>query len=184
MDIDIDWCLTCEKHINGPSPYCSLVCKNRASPSIKRHIYREVYPEDFSSFTFHDHTSCHCPRTFITSGNPQASAIRNIHRTLAQHEYGTNISNLCSDRIFPRHSTLLQPCPNRLREPKTIRPRGHVCSGPLLGLSLASTHPFNSEAATAGHANKSAKSHTQASSQPVSARDNHGFPPFLSWFYK
>jgi len=26
MDIDLDWCLTCEKRVDGPSPYCSPQC--------------------------------------------------------------------------------------------------------------------------------------------------------------
>ncbi|KIM44904.1 hypothetical protein M413DRAFT_9138 [Hebeloma cylindrosporum] len=38
MDMDIDWCLTCEKHINGSSPYCSLAC---AGPWNEAHIYSD-----------------------------------------------------------------------------------------------------------------------------------------------
>lgn len=65
MDMDIDWCLTCEKHIvryspnlcsfnsppfqNGSSPYCSPACQNRAGPSNELHIYDGTSSEDYSS---------------------------------------------------------------------------------------------------------------------------------------
>jgi hypothetical protein len=65
MDMDIDWCLTCEKHIvrhspipcsfnsppfqNGPSLYCSSACQNRAGPSNESHIYDGISSEDYSS---------------------------------------------------------------------------------------------------------------------------------------
>jgi hypothetical protein len=132
-------------------------------------------PSDCPSLTIHDHSSCRCPRTFNACVNPQASTIRNIHRPLGQHQHGTNVSDFRCDRIVPRHPSLVQSRPNCLREPKTICPRGHVCSGPLLGLSLASPHRLNSEASTAGHANKPAKSHTQTPSV---------FFPSLSRLYK
>lgn len=142
----------------------------------------QEFSSNSPSITFHDHAPYCSSHTFNTNGVPQTSAIHNIHRALAQCEHGTNFSKFRRDRIFPRHPTLVQPGPNLIREPTTFAPRRHVYSGPLLGLSLASTHPFNSAAATASYANESAKSHTQASPHPVSALDNHVFVSFLSWF--
>lgn len=134
------------------------------------------------SITFHDHAPCSSSNAFNASGNPQTSTIHSIHRALGRCKHGTNLSKFRRDRIIPRHPSLLQPRPNLLREPKAFDPRRHVYSGPLLGLSLASTHPFNSAAPTPSYADESAESHTQAPLQPVSARNNHIFLPFLSWF--
>ncbi|KAF9523053.1 hypothetical protein CPB83DRAFT_840007 [Crepidotus variabilis] len=36
MDIDVDWCLTCQRHIEGPTPYCSFECQDHAEPSSSR----------------------------------------------------------------------------------------------------------------------------------------------------
>ena len=33
MDIDVNWCLTCQKHIEGDHPYCSFTC---APPDARR----------------------------------------------------------------------------------------------------------------------------------------------------
>ncbi|KAF5362541.1 hypothetical protein D9756_002554 [Leucocoprinus leucothites] len=40
MDMDTDWCLTCNKRVEG-SNYCSLQCRNGAGPS---NYHRRLYP--------------------------------------------------------------------------------------------------------------------------------------------
>jgi len=63
--MDIDWCLTCEKHTvryfsipcssnsppfqNNSKPYCSPACQNRAGPSNEPYIYDGIPSEDYSS---------------------------------------------------------------------------------------------------------------------------------------
>ncbi|KAF9478275.1 hypothetical protein BDN70DRAFT_933514 [Pholiota conissans] len=46
MDADLDWCLTCERRLDGPQPYCSDLCKQRARtlplpPQLVHHEYDE-----------------------------------------------------------------------------------------------------------------------------------------------
>ncbi|KAF8972615.1 hypothetical protein BDZ97DRAFT_1752500 [Flammula alnicola] len=48
MDCDIDWCLTCEKRVEGSSPYCSEECQNRAGPSLEPQFYYQQ-SEQYSS---------------------------------------------------------------------------------------------------------------------------------------
>jgi hypothetical protein len=47
MDIDVDWCLTCQKHIEGDYPYCSPDCKNRATPpAITFTVHNDHHDDD------------------------------------------------------------------------------------------------------------------------------------------
>lgn len=48
MDADLDWCLTCERRLDGPEPYCSDVCKANA----RRTAYVYV-PDDDDADTHH-----------------------------------------------------------------------------------------------------------------------------------
>ncbi|RXW23963.1 hypothetical protein EST38_g1887 [Candolleomyces aberdarensis] len=51
--MDIDWCLTCEKHIQEAAnfgPYCSLDCRCRAGPSRLIEEYESTYEESLDDF--------------------------------------------------------------------------------------------------------------------------------------
>ncbi|KAF8159754.1 hypothetical protein B0H34DRAFT_674060 [Crassisporium funariophilum] len=56
--MDIDWCLTCEKRVEGSSPYCSPDCQSRAGPSTSPYYFQEpseIYSDedDEENIIFH-----------------------------------------------------------------------------------------------------------------------------------
>ncbi|KAF8965492.1 hypothetical protein BDZ97DRAFT_784414 [Flammula alnicola] len=53
MDMDIDWCLTCAKRVQGSSPYCSPYCQDLAGPSIHPPYYYQEEEDDATPTPHH-----------------------------------------------------------------------------------------------------------------------------------
>ncbi|KDR67934.1 hypothetical protein GALMADRAFT_146678 [Galerina marginata CBS 339.88] len=80
MDIDIDWCLTCEKRVEGDSPYCSPDCHDRAGPSHyyysqSDHLSSSILDNDDDEDDVIFHTiddAAHTPQSYRWTGNDSA----------------------------------------------------------------------------------------------------------------
>ncbi|KAF8961186.1 hypothetical protein BDZ97DRAFT_1829978 [Flammula alnicola] len=76
MDIDVDWCLTCSKRIQGSSPYCSPHCQDLAGPSIQPPYYYQEEEDNATPTPHHsqwtnDSTGISAWAAEIPSGAPE-----------------------------------------------------------------------------------------------------------------
>ncbi|PPQ94622.1 hypothetical protein CVT25_009353 [Psilocybe cyanescens] len=128
MELDCDWCLTCEKHIENDSPYCSLECQERAAPSEQGYCHQEQYSEHPSSLADEDNDAevIYHPieeSSFRWAGNDFAG----ISAWASQVPYGApaGVSSPCEDvQSFcsPQGSTYRPPPPSLLSHHRRTLP--------------------------------------------------------------
>ncbi|KAF8899651.1 hypothetical protein CPB84DRAFT_1780335 [Gymnopilus junonius] len=72
MDIDLDWCLTCEKRLHDSALYCSSECRQRASPEASQSYDHQTEQVDSLEDHIIFHTIDRAPSPSRWTGNDSA----------------------------------------------------------------------------------------------------------------